>query len=121
MSPYMLGPYYKFQITSLLSITSRITGVILTLGTSPLAIAWLIALVMGPEAFGAMQSFLGSVLGQVLLFGSLFSLVYHLFNGMRHLAWDMGKGFAMEQVRVSGYVVVATAVIVTLTIWVVAS
>ena len=61
MSPYMLGPYYKFQITSFLSITSRVTGVFLAVGAAPLAILWLLALVCGPETYAMMQDFLGSL------------------------------------------------------------
>jgi len=121
ISPYMLGPYYKFQITSLLSITSRITGVILTLGTAPLAIGWLIALAMGPDTHAVVQTCLGSWLGQLLLLGSLFSIIYHLLNGIRHLIWDTGSWFEMEQIRTTGIVVVITAVSATLAIWFMAS
>lgn len=117
----MLGPYYKFQITSFLSIANRITGVILTVGTAPLAITWLIALAMGPEAHAAMQAFLAGWIGQLLLFGSLFSLVYHLLNGIRHLMWDTGRGLEMEQVRATGITVVAISIVLSLAIWFVAS
>jgi len=51
MSPYMLGPYYKFQITSVLSILNRITGVFMAVVSAPLLLCWLIALATGPEAF----------------------------------------------------------------------
>lgn len=117
----MLGPYYRFQLTSFLSITSRITGVILTVGTAPLAIAWLVALAMGPEAFASMQGFLGSWLGQLLLFGSLFSIVYHLLNGIRHLTWDTGRGLELKQIYTSGWIVGISSVVITLAIWGVAS
>lgn len=121
ISPYMLGPYYRFQLTSLLSITSRITGVILTVGTAPLAIAWLVSLALGPEAFAGMRGFLGSWLGQLLLFGSLFSIVYHLLNGLRHLTWDMGRGLELKQIYTSGWIVGVSSVVITLAIWGVAS
>lgn len=117
ISPYMLGPYYKFQITSLLSIISRITGLFLAAVTAPLAIIWLLALMTGPEAFAVLQSFMGSIVGKGIALISLFALVYHLLNGLRHLAWDTGRGFEMQQIRTSGYLVVAATVLSVAAIW----
>jgi succinate dehydrogenase / fumarate reductase cytochrome b subunit len=118
ISPYMLGPYYKFQITSLLSITSRLTGVFLTVATAPVAVLWLVALIIGEAHFELMQAFLGSWVGFVFLLGSLFSLCYHLLNGLRHLAWDTGRFLEMEQVRSTGYLVLAgVAALMALTLW----
>ncbi len=121
ISPYMLGPYYRFQITSLLSITSRLTGVYLTVVTAPLAIIWLLALVFAPDVFVAMQGFLSGWVGKLLAFGTVFSVAYHLANGVRHLAWDTGRFFSKPQIRQTGYLMlVATALITVLTYWVAA-
>lgn len=115
----MLGPYYRFQITSLLSITSRITGIWLAVVTAPLAIIWLLALAAGAQSFVYVQAFLGSLPGQLLALVSLFSLWYHLLNGIRHLVWDTGRGFEKSQIWASGYLVIAATVVLgALSFWV---
>ena len=97
MSPYMLGPYYKFQITSVLSILNRLTGVFMSVVTAPLLLCWLIALASGPEAYLAVNAWLGSVLGKLVIVASVFSFSFHLFGGIRHLIWD--AGWMMEMHR----------------------
>ena len=119
ISPYMLGPYYKFQITSFLSILSRLTGLFLAVITAPVAILWLLALVFSPEQFAAMQGFLAGWIGKLIAFVSVVSVSYHLCNGIRHLLWDTGRFFELEQIRSTGYIMlVATAALVALTYWV---
>jgi succinate dehydrogenase / fumarate reductase cytochrome b subunit len=73
MSPYMLGPYYKFQITSLLSILNRLTGVFMSVVSAPLLLCWLIALASGDAAFAGLSAWLGSVLGKLVVVASVFS------------------------------------------------
>lgn len=121
LSPYMLGPYYKFQITSLLSITSRLTGLYLSVVTFPVAILWMLALVSGPESFATAQALLGSLAGQLVLLLSLLSAWYHLLNGLRHLLWDTGLGFEKESIRATGYAVIVATVLLSVGTWVVGS
>lgn len=111
LSPHL--QVYRPQITSVLSILHRITGVALTVGTLLLT-WWLVAAAYGPEQFANAQAFLGSVIGQLLLWAFTFSLFYHLCNGIRHLLWDFGWGFEIAQVRMSGIVMVAAAALLTL-------
>ena len=121
MSPYMLGPYYKFQITSLLSITGRLTGLFWSFVTLPLAIAWLWSLASGPESLAAVNAFLGGWLGQILLLLSALCVWFHTLNGLRHLVWDTGRGFGKAQIRASGVaVLIATVALTVLTWWVAA-
>lgn len=108
LSPFMIGPHYRPQITSILSILHRITGVAMTVGTVFLT-WWLVAAAYGEETFATAQGFLGSFVGHLLLWAFTFSLFYHLFNGIRHLVWDAGRGFELEQVRKSGIFMVAAA------------
>lgn len=115
LSPHL--QVYKPQITSVLSILHRITGVALAVGTLLLT-WWLIAAASGPEAFTAAQGFIGSWLGLLLLFGWSWALFYHLCNGIRHLCWDIGLGFDLPTVRASGWVVVAASVILTVGAWI---
>ncbi|MFO1127476.1 MAG: succinate dehydrogenase, cytochrome b556 subunit [Rhodospirillales bacterium] len=111
LSPHL--QVYRPQITSVLSILHRITGVALTVGTLLLTY-WLVAAAYGPAAFADAQSFMGSFIGQALLWAFTFALFYHLANGVRHLAWDFGWGFELSQLRTSGIATVAFAVGATL-------
>ena len=111
LSPHI--QIYRPQITSVLSILHRITGVALTVGTVFLT-WWLVAAAYGPEEFTRAQSFLGSWFGHLMLWGFTFALFYHLGNGLRHLAWDFGFGFELPEVRKSGLAVVAFAAVLTL-------
>lgn len=116
MSPFMLGPYYRPQLTSVLSITHRITGVVLTFGGFVLA-AWLLAVAAGPDAHAAFSGLLGlrgGWLGRVVLLGFAFCLIYHLLNGIRHLLWDIGWGFDIPTTYRTGWTVVALALVGTL-------
>lgn len=114
MSPYMLGPYYKFQITSVLSILNRLTGVFMSVVTVPLLLCWLIALASGPDAFAAVSAWLGSGLGKLVIAASVFSFSFHLFGGIRHLIWDAGWMMEMPQVRMSGWLAIIGSVVLTL-------
>lgn len=116
MSPFMIGPYYRPQITSMMSIMHRATGVVLALGS--LALLWvLVTLSMGEQAFAATGRCLASPLGKLALMAFTFCLMYHLFNGIRHLFWDIGKGFAMPSVYRSGYAVLVLTLLSTAGIW----
>jgi succinate dehydrogenase cytochrome b subunit len=111
LSPHI--QVYRPQITSVLSILHRLTGVTLTLGTLLLT-WWLVSAAYGPDAFADAQAFVGSWFGQLLLWGFTFALFYHLGNGIRHLAWDFGWGFELSQVRASGLAMLAFALFGTL-------
>ncbi|MCW5700343.1 MAG: succinate dehydrogenase, cytochrome b556 subunit [Rhodospirillales bacterium] len=111
LSPHV--QVYRPQITSVLSILHRATGVFLTIGTLFLT-WWLVSGLYGPEAFDTAQGFLGSWFGHLMLWGFTFSLFYHLGNGVRHLLWDFGWGFELPQLRQSGMVMVGFAVVLTL-------
>ena len=111
ISPHL--QVYRPQLTSVLSILHRITGVALAVGTI-LLVYWLIAAASGPEAFASAEAFFGSWLGRILLFGWTFALYFHLSNGIRHLFWDAGFGFELKTVYASGWTVVALAAVLTL-------
>jgi len=114
MSPYMLGPYYKFQITSVLSILNRLTGVFMSVVTAPLLLYWLLALASGEQAFSDLNLWLGGVLGKLIIAASVFSFSFHLFGGIRHLIWDAGWMMEMSQVRFSGWLAVVGSVVLSL-------
>src|SRR5665213_52307 len=89
---------YRPQLTSVLSIANRITGVILSLGAVGLMI-WLGAAADGPRTYGVVQSAIGSWAGQVVLFGCTFPFFLHLCGGIRHLVWDTVHGFGRSTFR----------------------
>ena len=115
LSPHL--QIYRPQITSVLSVLHRATGLALAAGTL-LLVWWLIAAAAGPDSFAAVQGFAGSFIGRVLLFGWSWSLFYHLCNGIRHLAWDIGWGFELKTVYATGWTVVAASLALTLVAWI---
>jgi succinate dehydrogenase / fumarate reductase cytochrome b subunit len=116
LSPHL--QVYRLQITSVLSITHRIAGIGLGVGTL-LLVWWLAAAASSDAAYATVGGFIHSPIGYVLMFGWTLALWYHLCNGVRHLAWDLGYGFELPQVHASGWaVLIATAVLTVLT-WVI--
>jgi len=98
--------------TLVLSISHRITGILLSIGLL-LLVYWLAALASSTAAYGAAVERLRSPLLQLLLLGWLFSFFFHLANGIRHLAWDCGFGYERKQARASGWTVFILAVLLT--------
>ena len=117
VSPHL--QVYKPQISSMLSITHRATGVALAAGALFL-VCWLTALAGGAESFAALQGFAGSIIGRLLLLAFTGALNYHLLNGIRHLFWDAGKGFSIPAMNRSGIAVLVGATVLTLGEWAVA-
>jgi succinate dehydrogenase / fumarate reductase cytochrome b subunit len=118
LSPHL--QIYKPQLTSVLSIMHRATGVFLTIGTVLLSY-WLIAAASGLEAYEHAQGVIGSMLGQLLLFLWTLSLFYHLCNGIRHLCWDAGYGLDIDSVYRSGRHVIWVPIVLTLICWIIAA
>lgn len=114
LSPHL--QVYKPQLTTFMSITHRATGIALAVGTLML-VFWLIAAATGETAFNEVQAFLGSIVGRLLLLGWSFALFYHLCNGLRHLFWDAGKGFEIETAYMTGRIVIAASILLTIGAW----
>jgi len=114
LSPHI--QIYKPQLTSVLSIVHRITGAGLALG-AVLVTLWLLAALLGDQAFAGVQNFRESLIGQLMLFGWLFAFIYHFLNGIRHLKWDAGYGLEMKSVYRSGWIVVFGSALLTILIW----
>jgi succinate dehydrogenase / fumarate reductase cytochrome b subunit len=115
LSPHL--QIYRWQLTSVLSILHRITGVALAAGTL-LLVYWIIATAAGTATFATAQAFIGSIVGRLLLFGWTVALFYHLANGIRHLLWDAGKGFELRTAYASGWAVVIGAVALSVLAWI---
>ena len=118
--PRPLSPHlqiYKPQLTSVLSISHRLTGVALAAGIFPLVyFFWSVS--QGLEAYEYMMNIYASAFGLLCLFGWTFCFFYHLCNGIRHLFWDMGYGFELKQVDASGWMVVGSSLALTFISWI---
>lgn len=110
ISPHL--QVYKYQLTSVLSITHRMTGVVLS-AASIVFCAWLASIAAGPQAYAAVMSHVTAWYGWVLIVAFSFSLYYHLCNGIRHLFWDIGKGLEIESAYRSGYAVIFFSIALT--------
>ena len=116
VSPHL--QIYRLPLTALLSITHRLTGIFLALGS--VLLVWILAgAAQGAEAYAALISHYQAWYGQIFLLGFLFSLYLHLCNGIRHLFWDVGYGFELETVDLTAKISIAVALVLTVATWVV--
>ncbi|MGE4071920.1 MAG: succinate dehydrogenase, cytochrome b556 subunit [Lysobacterales bacterium] len=110
LSPHL--QIYRPQLTSLLSITHRATGVALSAGS--LLLVWgLVALAAGAEAWSQFAQLMNSVVGRLVVAAFVFALVYHWLNGLRHLAWDTGWGLDLKRAYATGWTLVVLAPVLT--------
>ena len=112
LSPFMIGPYYRPQITSMMSIGHRLTGIGLILGAVGL-VWWLLAAATDARYFRVIDDLWSSWIGNLFWICILWSFSYHLLNGIRHLMWDTGHGLDIPSVTRSGLAVLAGSVVLT--------
>jgi succinate dehydrogenase / fumarate reductase, cytochrome b subunit len=120
--PRPLSPHlqvYRWQITMVMSILFRATGIVLSVGAFVIA-WWLLAVAAGGDAYAGASALLSSPIGMLALFVFSLAMVYHLLNGFRHLLWDAGWGLDIPEVYKSGWTVAVLTVVLTALIWVVA-
>lgn len=115
LSPHL--QIYRWQLTMTMSILHRISGAALAVGLA--AIVWmLLAAATGPDAWAQFRGVAGQWYGRLAIFGWSAALFYHLFNGVRHLVWDTGRLFRIENAYLGGYLVwIATFACLALTWW----
>jgi succinate dehydrogenase / fumarate reductase, cytochrome b subunit len=116
LSPHL--QVYRPQLTSVLSILHRATGIALSVGALYLA-TWVMYAASSPKAYALFQGFNASWAGRFVVGGWLFSAFYHLGNGIRHLFWDAGYGFELKDAYRSGWIVVAVSLVATVLAWIV--
>jgi succinate dehydrogenase / fumarate reductase cytochrome b subunit len=115
LSPHL--QVYKPQMSSMTSIAHRATGCALGAGTLILTY-WLVAAAAGDHAFAVAQAIISSWLGLLILFGFTAALFYHFCNGIRHLAWDAGKGFELPEMHRNGTIVLVATAVLTILFWI---
>ena len=115
LSPHL--QIYKPQLTSILSILHRTTGIALSMG-SIILVFWVIALTLGDTTYTLYLKVINNWFGKLILFGFTFALFYHLSNGIRHLFWDAGYGYDLKQAYMSGSLVIFFSLSLTILTWI---
>jgi succinate dehydrogenase / fumarate reductase cytochrome b subunit len=110
------GGVWRWHITMFASILHRATGIGLYVGALAL-MAWALSLASGPDAYAVFTGLAGSILGKLVLIGLTLCVFFHLCNGVRHLVWDAGYGFAPKTASSTAWLVIGLAVILTLLFW----
>jgi succinate dehydrogenase / fumarate reductase, cytochrome b subunit len=111
LSPHL--QIYRWPVTMATSIAHRGTGLALAAGTL-LITWWLVAVASGDSQFSLFSTVARNPIGQILLFAFVWSLAFHLLNGVRHLAWDIGYGFSVPVANRTGVLVVALSLLAAL-------
>ncbi|MBT3697960.1 MAG: succinate dehydrogenase, cytochrome b556 subunit [Gammaproteobacteria bacterium] len=111
LSPHL--QIYKPQLTSVLSITHRFTGVVLSLFSILIPFS-LVFISFGSDYYQLFLQILDHIIIKIILIGTVFSLAFHLSNGVRHLFWDMGLGLSIKDSYMSGYLVILLSLVLTL-------
>jgi succinate dehydrogenase / fumarate reductase cytochrome b subunit len=114
LSPHL--SIYRWPITMTLSILHRATGVAMSLGFVVL-VAWLFDVASGEESYAIFVGAMGSPIGVLMLIGWSFAFFFHLSNGVRHLFWDTGRGFEMQQANASAWLVLVASIVLTAGFW----
>ena len=117
LSPHV--QIYRWHISSLLSITHRISGVINLLSLI-LIFFWVLFLSFGESNYELFLSILNSFVGKFILLGFTWSMSFHLLSGIRHLVWDFGYGFEIRTANISGIIVIISSLILTVIFWLLA-
>jgi len=114
ISPHL--QIYRWNISSLLSITHRIAGVVNLLALI-LMFLWLLTFSLGESNYELFLVVINSFAGKFILIGFSWSMSFHIFSGLRHLAWDMGYGFEIKTANISGVIVIISSLAMTTIFW----
>ena len=117
LSPHL--QIYRWHISSLLSITHRISGVINLLALI-LIFFWLLFFSFGETNYELLLLIINSFFGKFILIGFTWSMTFHILSGIRHLAWDLGYGFEIKTANISGAVVIILSLLLTVIFWLLA-
>ena len=114
LSPHL--QIYRWHISSLLSITQRISGVINLLALI-LIFFWLTLLSIGENNYELFLLIINSFFGKFILIGFTWSMCFHVLSGIRHLALDLGYGFEIKTANISGIIVIISSLVLTIVFW----
>ena len=114
LSPHI--QIYNWHISSLVSISNRITGVINIL-TLSLICFWVWMLLLGNESYESIFYFLNSIFGKFFIIGFVWSYSFQILSEIRHWFWDLGYGFELKTSKISGILVILGSIIMTIIIY----
>ena len=114
LSPHL--QIYRWHISSLVSITHRISGVINLLALI-LIFFWLLGLSFGESNYELFLLIINSFFGKFILIGFTWSMSFHILSGIRHVAWDLGYGFEIKTANISGIIVIICSLVLTIIFW----
>jgi succinate dehydrogenase / fumarate reductase cytochrome b subunit len=106
------------MLSTMMSIVHRITGGALYFGTAIVA-WWLIAAASGPNPYATFEAFAGSIIGRLILLGYTWALIHHMLGGIRHLIWDVGRGFGPQEREWLTAATLVGSVGLTILLWVI--
>ena len=114
LSPHL--QFYRWHISSLLSIIHRISGIINLLALI-LIFFWLVILSLGESNYELFLLTINSFFGKFILIGFIWSMCFHILSGIRHLVWDLGYGFEIKTANISGVIVIISSLVLTILFW----
>ena len=114
LSPHL--QIYKWQISSLLSITHRIVGVINILAITLICI-WTSSLLLGENSYEITEIFLKSFFGKFLIVFLCWTFSFHILNEIRHLVWDIGYGFDLKVAKITGALALFGSFVLTISFY----
>ena len=117
LSPHL--QIYRWHISSLLSITHRISGVVNLLALI-LIFFWLLVLSLGENNYELFLILINSFFGKFILIGFTWSMIFHVLSGIRHLFWDLGYGFEIKTENISGIIVIISSLVLSVIFWLLA-
>ena len=117
LSPHL--QIYRWHISSLLSITHRIAGVV-NLISLILIFFWLVVLSFSENNYELFLLVINSFFGKFILIGFTWSMIFHMLSGIRHLFWDLGYGFEIKTANISGIIVIISSLVLTVIFWLLA-
>ena len=115
LSPHI--QIYRWHISSLVSISHRITGIINIIGITFICL-WASLLLLGDSNYLAINSFLNSLIGKFIILGLTWSFSFQILSEIRHLFWDYGIGFELKIANITGSLVIVGSFILTLLIYI---
>ena len=117
LSPHL--QIYRWHISSLVSITHRISGII-NLIALILIFFWLLVLSFSENNYELFLLIINSFFGKFILIGFTWTMTFHILSGIRHLVWDLGYGFEIKTANISGIIVIISSLVLTIIFWLLA-
>ena len=111
LSPHL--QIYRWHVSSLLSISHRIIGVVNSIVITIICF-WVLSLLFGENSYQSTKVFLNTYFGKLLIISICWSFSFHILNEIRHLAWDLGYGFDLRTAKITGILVFIGSFILTL-------